>query len=196
MDDVVQKRKIKRVKDKERVEGFSDHLDNTIFEQIKRARDGMTPQEYKDFVKEYVSNESRASADELQALLDSFDDGLQKQRRKTAKEDNPLGINATSSMGGSIPFVKITKSRGHKDHVEAEIKERGITLPKAYNEMFEERKGWDQLKDLLRIHEFKRLAELDKVTDLDGWAKVKAIVPQSEKMMEIICQLMEESTAK
>ena len=99
-------------------------------------------------------------------------------------------------MGGSIPFVKITKSRGHKDHVEAEIKERGITLPKAYNEMFEERKGWDQLKDILRIHEFKRLAELDKVTDLDGWAKVKVIVPQSEKMMEIICQLMEESTAK
>ena len=41
-----------------------------------------------------------------------------------------------------------------------------------------------------------RLAELNKVTDLDGWAKVKAIVPQSEKMMEIICQLMEESTAK
>ena len=52
------------------------------------------------------------------------------------------------------------------------------------------------MKDLLRIHEFKRLAELDKVTDLDGWAKVKAIVPQSEKMMEIICQLMEETAAK
>ena len=190
------KRKIIRVKDKERVEGFSDHLDHTIFKQIEQARDGMTTQEYNDFVKEYVSNESKASADELQALLNSFDDGLQKQRRRTAKEHNPLGIDVTSSMGGSIPFVKITKSRGHKDHVEAEIEERGITLPKAYNEMYEERKGWDQLKDLLRIDEFKRLAELDKVTDLNSWAKVQKIVPQSEKMMEIIYQLMEESAVK
>ena len=93
-------------------------------------------------------------------------------------------------------FVKITKNRRHKDHVEAEIEERGITLPKAYNEMYEERKGWDQLIDLLRISEFKRLAELDKVTDLNSWAKVQKIVPQSEKMMEIIYQRMEESAAK
>ena len=143
-----------------------------------------------------MSNESKASADKLKALLNSFYNGLQKQRRRTAKEHNPLGIDVTSSMGGSIPFAKITKSRGHKDHVEAEIEERGITLPKAYNEMYEERKGWDQLKDLLRIDEFKRLAELDKVTDLNSWAKVQKIVPQSEKMMEIIYQLMEESAAK
>ena len=52
------------------------------------------------------------------------------------------------------------------------------------------------MKDLLRIDEFKRLAELDKVTDLNSWAKVQKIVPQSEKMMEIIYQLMEESAAK
>ena len=99
-------------------------------------------------------------------------------------------------MGGSIPFVKITESRNHKDHVEAEIVERGITLLKAYDEMYKERKGWDQLKDILRIHEFKRLAELNKVTDLSSWAKVQKIVPHSEKMMEIIYQLMEESAAK
>ena len=52
------------------------------------------------------------------------------------------------------------------------------------------------MKDLLRIHEFKQLAELDKVTDLSSWGKVDEIVPQSEKMMEIICQLMEETAAK
>ena len=156
----------------------------------------MTTQEFNGFVKEYVSKDGKASAEELQALMDSFDDGLQKQRRVTAKEHNPTGIDVTSAMGGSIPFVKITKSRNHKDHVEAEIEERGITLPKAYDEMYKERKGWDQLKDLLRIHEFKRLAELDKVTDLSSWGKVNEIVPQSEKMMEIICQLMEETAAK
>ena len=143
-----------------------------------------------------MSSESKASTDKLQALMDSFNDGLKKQRRVTAKKHIPTGINVTSAMGGSIPFVKITKSRNHKDHVEAEIEEREITLPKAYDKMFKERKGWDQLKDLLRIHEFKRLAELDKVTNLSSWGKVNEIVPQSEKMMEIICQLMEETAAK
>ena len=126
MDDVVQKRKIKRVKDKERVEGFNDHLDNTIFAQIERAREGMTTQEYNDFVKEYVSNESRASADELQALLDSFDDGLQKQRRKTAKEDNPLGINATSSMGGIVyPLSRSPRAEDTKIMLKLKLRRGG-----------------------------------------------------------------------
>ena len=69
-------------------------------------------------------------------------------------------------------------------------------MPKAYDKMFKEKKGWDQLKDLLRIDKFKRLAEFDKVTNLNSWVKVQKIVPQSEKMMEIIYQLMEESAAK
>ena len=67
-----------------------------------------------------------------------------------------------------------------RSHLEAEIKERGITLPKAYSKMYKE--DWDRLKDLLKIHEFKRLAENNLVTNLSGWKQVAAIVPESQEM--------------
>jgi len=89
----------------------------------------MTTQEFNQFVKDYTSIESKVSTTELKTMMDSFDDGLKKQRRVTAKEQNPNGITVPSAMGGDIPFSKITKSRNHGPHVEAEIKERGITLP-------------------------------------------------------------------
>ena len=41
VDDAVKKRKIKRVKDKERIEQFSNYLDEEILERIKQAREGM-----------------------------------------------------------------------------------------------------------------------------------------------------------
>jgi len=58
------------------------------------------------------------------------------------------------------------------------------------------KKEWDRLKDLLRIHEFKRLADNDLVTNLSGWKQVTAIVPESQKMQEIISDLMEENATK
>ena len=127
-------------------------------------------------------------------MLDSFEAGLEKKRKVTAKKHNPTGIEVPSAMGGDIPFVKITKNRNVKEHVKAEIEERGITLPKPYNEMFD--KEWKHLKDILKQSEFTRLAQYDKVADISGWKNVKVIVPQSEKMQELIGQLMDESAAR
>ena len=64
IDDVTKRRKIKRVKDKERVCRFSDHLDQEIFKNIKQARGDMTTEEFNKFVKEYASIGDKASADE------------------------------------------------------------------------------------------------------------------------------------
>ena len=36
----------------------------------------------------------------------------------------------------------------------------------------------------------------DKVADISGWKKVAVIVPQSEKMQELIGELMDENAAK
>ena len=44
-------------------------------------------------------------------MMDSFEAGLEKKRKVTSKEHNPLGIEVPSAMGGDIPFVKITKNR-------------------------------------------------------------------------------------
>ena len=67
-------------------------------------------------------------------------------------------------------------------------------LPKPYNEMFD--KEWRHLKDILKQSEFTRLAQYDKVADISGWKNVKVIIPQSEKMQELIGQLMDESAAR
>ena len=154
----------------------------------------MTTEDFNKFVKEYASIGNKASADERKAMLDSFEAGVEKKRRVTAKEHNPTGIEVPSAMGGDIPFVKLTKNRDVKEHVKAEIEERGITLPKPYNEMFD--KEWRHLKDILKQSEFTRLAQYDKVADISGWKNVKVIVPQSEKMQELIGQLMDESAAR
>ena len=194
IDDVTKRRKIKRVKDKERVWGFLDHLDDDIFKNIRQARDDMTTQEFNTFVKEWASIQNKASAEELQSMLDSFEAGVEKKRRVTAKEHNPTGIDVPSAMGGDIPFVKITKGKGHGEHVRAEIEERGITLPKPYDYMFD--KEWRNLKDILRRSEFSRLAEHDKVADIPGWKQVTKIVPQSEKMMELIGEVMDDDAVR
>ena len=194
IDDAAKRSKIKRVKDKERVCWFSDHLDQEIFKNIKQARGDMTTEEFNKFVREYASIGDKASADERKAMLNSFETGVEKKRRVTAKEHNPTGIEVPSAMGGDIPFVKLTKNRDVKEHVKAEIEERGITLPKPYNEMFD--KEWKHLKDILKQSEFTRLAQYDKVADISGWKNVKVIVPQSEKMQELIGQLMDESAAR
>ena len=55
---------------------------------------------------------------------------------------------------------------------------------------------WKFLWGCSQNFEFKWLAELDKVTDLSSWGKVNEIVPQSEKMQELIGQLMDESAAR
>ena len=154
------------MKDKKRIHIFNDHLDKDIFKRIKQVREGMTMQEFNQFVKDYTSIENKVSATELKSMMDSFNGGLKKQRRVTAKEQNTNGITVPFAMGGDIPFSKITKSRKHKPHVEAESKERGITLPKAYNEMYTEE--WDRLKDLLKIREFKQLTDNDMVTNQSG----------------------------
>ena len=134
------------------------------------------------------------SAEELQSMLGSFEAGVEKKHRVTVKEHNPTGINVPSAMGDDIPFVKITKGKGHGEHVRAEIEERGITLPKPYNEMFD--KEWKNLKDILRRSEFSRLAEHDKVADIPGWKQVTKIVPQSEKMMELIGEVMDDDAVR
>ena len=132
----------------------------------------MLTQEFNNFWKDYTSIENKVSATELKAMMDSFDAGLEKQRRVTSKEQNPNGINVPSAMGGSIQISKITKSsRGHRDHVKAEIEERGITLPKTYDEMY--RNEWDKLKEVLMINEFQQLAVTDQVTNLSGWSALK-----------------------
>ena len=91
-------------------------------------------------------------------------------------------------------FVKITKGKGHGEHVRAEIEERGITLPKPYNEMFD--KEWKNLKDILKRSEFSWLAEHDKVVDIPGWKQVTKIIPQSEKMMELIGEVMDDDAVR
>ena len=97
-------------------------------------------------------------------------------------------------MGGDIPFVKITKGKGHGEHVRAEIEERGITLPKPYNEMFQ--RECKSLKDILKQSEISQLAQYDKVADIPGWKQVTKIVPQSEKMMELIGEVMDDDTVR
>ena len=154
----------------------------------------MSTQEFNNFWKDYTSIENKVSATELKAMMDSFNAGLEKQRRVTSKEQNPNGINVPSAMGGSIQISKITKSRGHRDHVEAEITERGIALPKTYDEMY--RKEWDKLKEVLMINEFQQLAVTDQVTNRSSWSVLKWIVPQNQKMLEIIDDLMEEDATR
>ena len=154
----------------------------------------MTTQQINNFLKEWVSIQNKASAEELQSMLDSFEAGVEKKRRVTAKEHNPTGIDIPSAMGGDIPFVKITKGKGHGEHVRAEIEERGITPPKPYNEMFQ--REWKSLKDILKQSEFSRLAQYDKVVDIPGCKQVTKIVPQSEKMMELIGEVMDDNAVR
>ena len=54
----------------------------------------------------------------------------------------------------------------------------------------------ETLKDILKQSEFTRLAQYDKVADISGWKKVAVIVPQSEKMQELISELMDENATK
>ena len=46
------------------------------------------------------------------------------------------------------------------------------------------------------INEFQRLAVTNQVTNLSGWSALKWIVPQSQKMLEIIDDLMEEDATR
>lgn len=98
-------------------------------------------------------------------------------------------------MGGQFPLAKITKGRGHKDHMQSEIHARNISLPKQYDVMYDHE--WDALKNLLRLHEFGRLeAAGQRPETIATWSKVQQIVPQSEMMREAMDAYNEEQATK
>jgi len=190
-DDDAAVQKVRRVKDQERIEGFGNHLDG-ILESIGIVRDGMTITDFNDFVADYSS---KISKNELEAEKNRFDEGINKRRRVTAKESLAANVTITAAMGGKFPIAKITKSRNHKDHMQSEISARGISLPKEFEEMYD--REWDDLKNLLRLHEFSRLeAAGQKPEKIVKWSQVNEIVPQSELMQEAMDTYMEEEATK
>ena len=183
--------KVKRVKDKERIEGFGNHVDELIG-RIESVRDGMTTEEFNQFVAGYSSKISKR---ELEAEMNKFDEGINRRRRVTAKESLGANVTVTAAMGGQFPLAKITKGRGHKDHMQSEIHARNISLPKQYDVMYDHE--WDALKNLLRLHEFGRLeAAGQRPETIATWSKVQQIVPQSEMMREAMDAYNEEQATK
>ena len=51
---------------------------------------------------------------------------------------------------------------------------------------------WKNLKDILKRSEFSRLVEHDNAADIPGWKQVTKIAPQSEKMMDLIGEVMDD----
>ena len=51
---------------------------------------------------------------------------------------------------------------------------------------------WKNLKDILKRSEFSRLVEYDNAADILGWKQVTKIAPQSEKMMDLIGEVMDD----
>ena len=79
--------------------------------------------------------------------------------------------------------------------MQSEISARDISLPKEFEEMYD--RGWDDLKNLLRLHEFSRLeAAGQKPEKIVKWSQVNEIVPQSELMQEAMDTYMEEEATK
>ena len=89
-------------------------------------------------------------------------------------------MHVTPEMEGSILLTCMLKGEGHETHVDAEIKKRGIELPKALKDM-----SWNEKKDQLKMDEMKVKVAQDLAFGIEHWSKIVAIEPQSEKMMEL-----------
>ncbi|EJK74573.1 hypothetical protein THAOC_03740 [Thalassiosira oceanica] len=165
---------------------------STKSSRIETMRSDMETAEFNDFVADYSSKISRK---ELEDEMNKFDQGINKRRRVTAKETSGANVTITAAMGGKFPIAKITKSRNHHDHMQHELIARDISLPKKYEDMYD--REWDDLKNLLRLHEFSRLeAASQRPEKWTKWGDVNEIVPLSEMMQEAMDKYNEEEATK
>ena len=67
----------------------------------------------------------------------------------------------TPEMGGKIVRSVLQKSKGHIDHVKAELEERGVEPPMPLGEM-----KWKEVIDQLRMDEYHSLVELELARDI------------------------------
>ena len=137
---------------------------------------------------------NKTSAFELEEVISMYKKGMNKKCKITASESNTGGICVTAQMSGKILLSILNRTKeGHNVHIDAEIAERGIEPPMSLDEM-----TWADKKNLLKIDEFKILAEKGQLMNTPEWKDVKEIWPQSDKMRELFkfqkTKLMEKQT--
>ena len=86
----------------------------------------------------------------------------------------------TPEMGGRIVVSVLFKGEGHKEHVDAELSERGVEPPMEISKM-----KWNEVLDLLKMDKYKKLVERELARDIEHWRDVKEFEPQSERMKEL-----------
>ena len=105
-----------------------------------------------------------------------------------AAENKSRPMNVTSAMGGTIVLSDLKKKDGHEPHVLAEIDERGIEPEQELSTM-----TWKAVKDLLRKSEYTLMSLSSTLPDhIKKWEDVSEIIPQSDKMKELLVSVEEE----
>ena len=83
-------------------------------------------------------------------------------------------------MGGKIVLSVLQKGKGHINHVDGELADRGVKPPMPLKDM-----KWKEVINLLKMDEYKRLVGLELARDTDHWTSITQIEPQSDKLMEL-----------
>ena len=184
-----EKDRIKRVRGRERVTGCAHSLLNTLLPAVNQALEATPAAERKRVIKEYGTTTCRISQDELQQQVEDYRRGINSNRVMRAPECRIRPMHVTPAMGGTIVVSDLKKNKGHTDHVHAEIDERGNIEP----EQSLSTMSWKAVKDLLKKSEFKYMSDSDTLPQhITEWGHVKEIIPQSDKMKELLVSVEEE----
>ena len=173
--------KITRVKDAERVNGMAEYM-KMFSIRCHEALEVIGPDKRKTLIADLTTSANKASTEEIEAEIELYEAGIKKARRPTKAEENTNGMVVTAQMGGKITLGILYANRGHNEHIDAEIKERGIALAKPLTG-----KGcykFQEKKDLLKTDEHKILTTKDLSRELTV-EQVMDIVPQSDKLCEL-----------
>ena len=102
---------------------------------IDEALADISPELYKRVLLGMTSKENKSSAIELQKSIEMYERGTNKTRNVTKSEENPNGMCITPEMGGKIVLSVLQKGKGHINHVDVELVDRGVKPPVPLKDM-------------------------------------------------------------
>ena len=182
-NDKTKREKVVQTKDKERIMGFADYMDE--FDQGISKMESVRGYEekVKEIVDDMKSTKNKTSAGEHKKKVASFGQAVKKKRRIITAESKTEGVHITAAVGMRIVVSFLGASKpGHRAAVDIEMSTRNIAVG--------EQIKWRAKMVLLKKHELGILAARPNGATIGGKAMtfmdVKECVPQSAELRALL----------
>ena len=178
--DEVKRKKVKRVRNADRVCYFTDFLNNYVFPLTSQALERLDTKQFNDLVDRLTDVGNKSSCDEYNEMVRRLHEGRRMKRRETSKEMSKLRIYVSALMGGTIKLQFLRKGV-HDDALEEELEYRDadLDLPVCWMNI-------NDAKKLLKKKEFDRLRDCGLEGRFEKWEEVNEFEPQCEEMRALI----------